>query len=375
MTGARRKIVRALALATGGAPLCGPAAADTLRTDFAMVKPGVTLAFPRDHGAHPDFRIEWWYLTGWMDGLIQNQPASIGVQITFFRLATGRQRAHQSRFAARQLLFAHAALAVPGRSRLIKAERAARQGFGLAEAAEGDTALTLGNWTLRRDDSDRYHARITDPSLSISLSFQAQRPPLLQGDAGFSRKGPQPAQASFYYSRPRLQAQGEIAWADDPRSGARTTLGALRGQAWFDHEWSSELLDPSAQGWDWVGLHLDDGSALMAFQVRRADGTALWRTAHWIDREQRSAGTPSVSFEPVRRWRSPRSGASWPVVQRLTVAGRVLELHPLLDDQELDTRGSTGITYWEGAVTVTEAGRPTGRGYLELTGYAQAMRI
>jgi predicted secreted hydrolase len=207
------------------------------------------------------------------------------------------------------------------------------------------------------------------------LSFQAQRPPVLQGEAGFSRKGPKAEQASYYYSRPWLQAQGELAWSDGERGGRRTTLRDVRGQAWFDHEWSSELLDPAAQGWDWVGIHFDDGSSLMAFQVRQADGTAMWRYVNWVDSEQKSLGASLVTFKALRRWRSPRSGASWPVAQRLTVNGRVLEVHPLLDDQELDTRGSTGVTYWEGAVTVIEAGRVVGRGYLELTGYAQAMRI
>ncbi len=375
MSHARRHLLQALVWAAGGLPPPAFAKPESSRDPFAAVIPGAALAFPRDHGSHPDFRIEWWYLTGWLDAQLQGRPTSIGLQITFFRVATGWQRDHESRFAARQLIFAHAALAITGRSRLIKAERAARAGFGLAEATEGDTALTLADWSLRRDHSDCYHARISDPSLSIALSFQAQRPPVLQGEAGFSRKGPKPAQASYYYSRPWLQAQGEVAWSDGERGGARTTLRNVRGQAWFDHEWSSELLDPAAQGWDWVGLLFHDGSALMAFQVRHADGTALWRYANWVDGEQRSLGISSVTFEALRRWRSPRSGASWPVAQRLTVNGRVLEVHPLFDDQELDTRGSTGVTYWEGAVSVTEAGRVVGRGYLELTGYAQAMRI
>jgi len=371
----RRHLLRALALAGSGLPRLSVASTEGAAGGFAPVTAGTPLSFPRDHGSHPRFRIEWWYLTGWIDSSLQGQPISVGLQITFFRVATGWQRDHASRFAARQLLFAHAALAVPGRGRLITAERAARTGFGLAEAQEDDTAIVLGDWQLRRDSTDRYHARISDPAVSLALSFQARRPPLLQGEAGYSRKGPKPVQASYYYSRPWLEVRGEIAWSDRQQSGSRSTLREVQGQAWFDHEWSSELLDPAAQGWDWVGLHLHDGSALMAFQVRRPDGTALWQYANWVDARQQPIGPQIVTFEAIRRWRSPRSGASWPVAQRLHLAGRVLELQPMIDDQELDTRGSTGVTYWEGAVTVTEAGRTVGRGYLELTGYAQAMRI
>ncbi len=377
MSATRRQLLRALALAAGAAPLTASARSDSAAPRFASVTPGKRLSFPRDHGAHPDFRIEWWYLTGWMDASAGEAGAPIGLQITFFRVATGWQGDHTSRFAAQQLMFAHAAIAVPGRGRLIKAERAARIGLGMAQADETDTALRIGNWQLIRDAADRYQARISDSALSISIDFQAQRPPLLQGEAGFSQKGPQPVQASYYYSRPWLAARGEIAWADPDRP--RLTPRTVQGHAWFDHEWSSELLDAQAQGWDWVGLHLADGSALTAFQVRRADGRALWQYARWVDAEQREiraqGDTAMVTFEPLRHWRSPRSGASWPVAQRLRVGNRVIELQPMFDDQELETRGSTGITYWEGAVTVTEAGRTIGRGYLELTGYAQAMRI
>ncbi len=377
MSATRRQLIRALALAGSASPWTVSARLDGVQPRFSVVTPDTRLAFPRDHGAHPNFRIEWWYLTGWMDTTLSDARVSVGLQITFFRVATGWQRDHASRFAAQQLMFAHAALAIPGRSRLIKAERAARMALGMAQADETDTALRIGNWQLIRDLTDRYQVRISDSAFSISIDFQAQRLPLLQGEAGFSQKGPQPAQASFYYSRPWLAAQGEIAWADPDRT--RLIPRTVRGHAWFDHEWSSELLDAEAQGWDWVGLHLADGSALTAFQVRSADGRALWQYARWVDAEQREIDAPgnseAVTFEPLRRWRSPRSGASWPVVQRLRVGSRVIELQPLFDDQELETRGSTGVTYWEGAVTVSEAGRMIGRGYLELTGYAQAMRI
>ena len=352
---------------------------------FATVSPDTRLAFPRDHGSHPDFRIEWWYLTGWLrrDGI------DIGLQVTFFRINTGHQRDNPSRFAARQLLFAHAALATPERGRLLVAERVAREGFGLAEASGSDTDLRIGDWRLSRDDRDCYRAHITDRALSIDLSIQAQRPPVLQGEQGYSRKGPQPTQASHYYSRPRLEASGDIGidLAASPRLAVKRPS---QGMVWFDHEWSSELLDGTAQGWDWVGLHLDDGSDLMAFRIRSQDGSVLWSDSRWVDgrgqpieglrQSLRGLAGPALpvaaaTFTPMRLWRSPRTGAAWPVEMRLAIDERTLELKPIFDDQELDSSLSTGIVYWEGAVRVHEHGKVIGRGYLELTGYAGALKV
>jgi predicted secreted hydrolase len=200
--------------------------------------------------------------------------------------------------------------------------------------------------------------------------LQPDRAPLLQGERGYSRKGPGPEQASYYYSRPQLSVMGRV----------RSPSGewSVSGRGWFDHEWSSEILDPRAAGWDWVGLNLDDGSALMAFRIRLRDAhpqaAPLWSTSRW-QRPDLSTIDSEPAFTPLRHWRSARSGAVYPVAMRLDVAGRALELVPLLDDQELDSRSSTGTIYWEGAVVVREAGRAIGRGYLELTGYAAPLRL
>lgn len=328
------------------------------------------LRFPSDHGAHPDHRTEWWYVTGWLK---RSPLPDCGFQLTFFRSRTAHPSANPSRFAPTQLVLAHAALALPERGRLLHAERAARAGFGLARAEVGDTRLQLGTgpeaWTLEREAAtDRYRARIETRDMAFELTLAPDAPPLLQGEAGFSRKGPGPAQASRYYSRPQLGVGGTL--RVDDRSQAVT------GHAWFDHEWSSEILDEQAVGWDWTGLNLDDGGALMAFQIRGRDAGVVWR-----DGSLRPGRTGPLltglqpRFEPLRHWRSARTGARWPVRMRVTVAGRTLELEPLFDDQELDARGSTGITYWEGAVTALENGRAVGRGYLELTGYAGALRL
>jgi predicted secreted hydrolase len=344
---------------------------------YAPVLPGRPLRFPRDHGAHPDFRTEWWYLTGWLN--LAGQP--VGVQVTFFRSRTRHPADNPSRFAPHQLLLAHAAIADPAHGRLRHDQRSARAGFGLAHASEADTDIGIGRWQLARDADDRYRTRIEARDFRLALSFTPDTVPQPQGDQGYSRKGPRPAQASHYYSRPRLTVQGEVVIAGRSRT-------VEQGLAWLDHEWSSEVLDPRAVGWDWVGLNFDDGSALMAFRIRAADGGEIWQHARWLPANgagtgaQRDAGSGTqggaaqpVSFEPLRLWRSSRSAGQYPVAMRVRVGERTLVLDPLLDDQELDARASTGGYYWEGAVRVLEAGRETGRGYLELTGYAGPLRL
>ena len=377
---------RGLMLAAGACGLALPARSMAApgpgdHPEFAPVLPGRPLRFPRDHGAHPGFRTEWWYLTGWLR--LAGQP--IGVQVTFFRSRTRHPPDNPSRFAPHQLLLAHAAIADPAHGRLRHDQRSARAGFGLAQASETDTDLRLGRWQLARDADDRYRTRIEARDFRLALSFTPAAAPQPQGDEGYSRKGPQPAQASHYYSRPRLAVQGEVVIAGRSRT-------VEQGLAWLDHEWSSEVLDPRAVGWDWVGLNFDDGSALMAFRIRAADGGEIWQHARWLpasglthgpasdaapaatNASTRGPGEP-VSFQPLRHWRSSRSAGSYPVAMRVRVGARTLVLEPLLDDQELDARASTGGHYWEGAVRVLEAGRATGRGYLELTGYAGPLRL
>ena len=369
----RRSCLRAAALALPLGAIAKPSPAQEAEAPapatadagpWPAVRPGRPLRFPRDHGAHPDFRTEWWYLTGWLRS--EHEPA-VGVQITFFRSRTRHDRRNPSRFAPVQLLFAHAALASPARGRLAHAERSARTGFGLAQFSEDDLDVSIGNWRLRRTPQDRILAEIHDDALDLDLVFAPAAAPVPQGDGGFSRKGPRPAQASWYYSRPQLAVTGSIR---GPDSAARRSI---EGTAWLDHEWSSEYLAAEASGWDWVGLNFDDGSALMAFRIRRRGGGVLWSDARWV--APVPAATPAPEFRPVRHWRSPRTDTSWPVEMILRVGGREFRLAPLFDDQEIDASASTGTVYWEGAVRVLEAGRRVGAGYLELTGYAGSLRL
>jgi predicted secreted hydrolase len=317
---------------------------------YPVVAPGYRLSFPRDHGAHPEFRQEWWYVTGWL-ATPRGEP--LGVQVTFFRARPDIATDNPSAFTPRQIILAHAALSDPRHGRLRHEERAARGALGLAGADQATTCVWLDDWRLELDDG-RYRARIAAREFALDLEFAAAQPPLAQGDAGFSRKGMRPEEASYYYSRPHLAVSGTV-----ERGGAREPVS---GTAWLDHEWSSQYMAADADGWDWAGINLVDGRALMAFRMRGKGGATLY-------------APPGVSFAPLRTWRSPRTGVEYPVAMQVAVGGETWTLEPLMDDQELDGRASTGTIYWEGAVRAMQDGKEAGRGYLELTGYWRPMRL
>jgi len=326
---------------------------------YPEVEAGRTLVFPRDHGAHPDYRTEWWYVTGW----IESEGFERGFQVTFFRIRTGLQEENESGFAPKQLIFAHAAIADTNHGRLRHDQRAGRDGFGLAYANIGNTGVEVDGWRLFRT-SGVYQARIVARDFVLDLRLEPTQPLVLQGREGYSRKGAQQHQASYYYSLPHLRVSGSIEIANEALP--------VRGEAWLDHEWSSGYLPADAQGWDWIGINFLDGGALMAFRMRASDGKTLWAGGSLRDANggMKILARDDVEFEPRRQWRSPRTGVDYPVAMRVRAGERIVELEPLIDDQELDSRASTGIIYWEGAVRARVNGKPAGRGYLELTGYA-----
>ncbi len=333
---------------------------------FAQVHPDTRLGFPRDFGAHPDFRTEWWYATGWLQ-TPDGKP--LGFQVTFFRSATEHDRANPSRFAPKQLIVAHAALSDPALGKLQHDQKIARAGFGLAQASTGTTDVKLGQWALRRETGGSYSVSLPARDFTLALTMQPTQPVMLQGEQGYSRKGPKPEQASHYYSVPQLKVSGTVTRHGKPV--------AVSGSAWLDHEWSSTVLDARAVGWDWVGANLDDGGALMAFRIRTADGSSLWQHAVLRERDGRTHkfGNDAVSFAPLRRWTSPRTKASYPVEVDIAAGSHRWRIKPLQDDQELDSRLSTGAVYWEGAVTLERDGKQAGRGYLEMTGYLKALKL
>jgi predicted secreted hydrolase len=345
------------------------------------VRRGRPLRFPRDHGAHLGAAIEWWYITGDLRGPADQR---FGFQITFFRSRTGLAADLDSRFAARHLLFAHAALTDLGAQAHLHAQRIARwpgdEASRLARASLRDTDLLLGGWTLQRFDADGgslYRTRFGSApagsgpqDFELQLALRATQPLLLQGDAGFSRKGPDETQASHYLSEPQLAVQGTLR-----RAGQSLPVS---GRAWLDHEWSDQLMHPEAVGWDWIGMNLDDGAALTAFRLRRADGSSLWAGGSW----RSAAGAlqvfepGDVRFTPGRIWASPTSGARYPLQWTVDTPSGRFEVLALLDAQELDSRGSTGTVYWEGLSDLYDTRqRRVGSGYLEMTGYAGRLRL
>jgi predicted secreted hydrolase len=307
------------------------------KVNYPAVTPRA-LVFPLDYGAHPAFRTEWWYLTGWLDG-------PLGFQLTFFRARPEAQSDNPSTFNPRQVLFAHAALSDPQRGHLVHDQLAARAGHELAQAEPERTAVWIDDWSLVQE-GDRYQAKVAARDFAFALALLAHGAPLLQGEGGFSRKGHRPEEASYYYSQPQLAVSGKVDGRD------------VSGTAWLDHEWSSAYLAPEAAGWDWAGINLDNGQSLMAFQMRAKTGGI-----HYVP--------PGVTMRALRWWKSPRTGVAYPV--SMEVNG--LRLEPLMDDQELDARASVGTIYWEGAVRAFRQQTQVGRGYLELTGYWQPMKL
>lgn len=331
-----------------------------------IADPGRVLQFPRDHGSHPAFRIEWWYITGWLQ-----EPAAreLGFQITFFRARPQLRPGNPSAFNPEHIIIAHAAIADPAQGRLIHSQKAARAIFELAGAATDNTRVWLDDWHLARH-GNTYEASITAVELSLELKLTPTQSLLLQGVNGYSRKGAAAQAASHYYSIPHLQVSGTL--RDNGQSRA------VSGKAWLDHEWSSSYLPATAAGWDWIGINLDDGGALMAFRMRQGNtGRPLWSAATLRDASGKIRTYPAdaVRFTPLRTWQSPRTGTRYPVAFGVQIGGLEIELEPLMDDQENDTRQTTGAVYWEGAVRVSSRGRRIGSGYLELTGYGRPLAL
>ncbi len=352
---------------------------DRLSVLRAAVQPGFAQAeaprrfeFPQDHGPHPLFRHEWWYLTGQLRGA---DGATFGFELTVFRLALRppptAAPAPASAWQARQVYAAHFAITDVGRARFFNATRYARDALDLAGATAAPFSVHVADWSVTQvpDPMPGLHWQLQaeDGDYQLQLQLQSAAPPVLNGEGGLSRKADAPGAASYYYSMPRLQAAGRLT-----HQGVGVPVSGL---VWLDREWGSGSLGADSQGWDWFALDLDDGSSLMFYALR--DGHGL-RDAHSAGTFVDPAGhaTPlrnaDVAIDVLRYWNSPRGGR-YPAQWRVRVRSQQLALtvRPLLADQEL----STQPRYWEGAVQVqgTRGVAPVkAQGYVELVGYAQA---
>jgi len=328
--------------------------------------------FPRDHGPHPGFRQEWWYLTGNLDA---TDGQRFGFEVTFFRVALVPPPAEPvapatgSAWRARQIYVAHFAVTDVARRRFRSQQKFSREALGLAGAQAAPLRVWLDDWSLELPPGGgpgpwKLHA--AQPGYVIDLALEPLEAPVLNGAAGLSRKSEQPGDATYYYSIPRLQVRGRLLREGQPLE--------LQGVAWLDREWGSGGLGPREVGWDWFALQLNDGSALMFYALRDKGGGRDTHSAGTFiagDGSTRVLSNADVSIAVTDSWRNSK-GERYPGGWHLRVPSMVLDLtvRPVLADQEL----RTAPPYWEGAVDVTgeRAGRSLGgRGYVELVGYAQ----
>ena len=355
----RRPVAPLLVLAASlGAAASGP----RFRTPDASLP----LSFPRDHGSHDDARVEWWYVTGHLE---TGSGRRLGYQLTFFRtgLLDEPRGARSSPLAPRDLHLAHFARTDVDAKTFRYAERIHRSGLGAAGAREDRLAVVNEEWSLE-ELAGRFVLRASDGDESLSLLLEPEKPPVLHGTNGLSRKGPEPEAVSRYVSFTRLKSSGWLS------AGARSE--AVTGSSWMDHEWGPGSIGAEAAGWDWFAIQLADGRDLMLYRIRAKDGSGSRFSSGTLvakDGKARPLSAEEFSIESTATWRSPRSGGVYPARWRIRVPSGGLDLHvePLLADQELVTGKSTRVTYWEGASAVsTPDGRAAGRAYVELTGYA-----
>jgi predicted secreted hydrolase len=345
---------------------------DFLRGDessarFAQALEPHAFEFPRDHGPHPDFRHEWWYVTGHLRAA---DGERFGFELTFFRYAlVPAQKSRvsgESAWRSNQIYMAHFAVTDVTQRRFNFEARQSRAALGLAGAEAAPFRVWLEDWALESSDAGwSLHAALADRALDLEM--QPLAPVVLNGDQGLSRKSALPGAASYYYSIPEIQVRGSL-----KRDGAEL---AVTGTAWLDREWGSGALAPDQVGWDWFALQLDDGSSLMFYALRRRDGTRdPYSAGTWVDPsgKVRSLSDSEVRIDVLDHWTSAR-GDRYPSHWRLSCAALGLEvtIRPPVADQELKVRPR----YWEGAVDVKghRAGNAiAGRGYVELVGYAAA---
>lgn len=318
--------------------------------------------FPRDHGAHPDFRSEWWYFTGNLEGAFGRR---FGYQWVIFRQSLApHAECRESAWATHQAYMAHFALTDIANGRFHAHERFARGAAGLAGADAEPLRVWLEDWSVEEEPGGRWRLRAGADDVRIDLVLAPSKPPVPNGERGLSRKSTTAGNASYYYSIPRLHTAGTVHIGEQPYT--------VNGFSWLDREWGTSALAADQQGWDWFALQLSDGSDLMLYRLRRTDGSVdPFSSGTYIapDGESSSLSASAFELEVLDHWTSPR-GPRYPSRWRLRVPaqGIALEIHPVLADQELDL----SVRYWEGAVDVTgnRGGEPVrGRGYVELVGY------
>ena len=328
--------------------------------------------FPRDHGAHPDYRTEWWYFTG---NLVDERSGRHGYQLTFFRHGLRRAPQHpENPWSVRDVYLAHFAVS-DGEARIFRfAQLSSRDGPDLAGASVKGMDVRCLNWSARMKGKHIFLNARKD-GMELRLQLTPRKPPVFHGAGGLSKKGSEEGQATYYYSFTDLETKGLITLPH------RREPLQVTGTSWFDQEFGSNQLSKEQTGWDWFSIHLSDGREIMIYFLRRKDGAlepASSGTLIETDGRFRHMKLSDIAVEARGYWKSPRSGAMYPARWHVSIPSAQIEiaLHPLVADQELNTEGTTGVIYWEGAVEGRGAsgGKDvTCRGYVEMTGYAGSM--
>jgi predicted secreted hydrolase len=339
---------------------------------YRVALPGYHFVFPRDHFNHPDFQTEWWYYTG---NLTAADGHRFGFELTFFRQAINRDPGQPAAWDIRDLYWADLALSDLDGAQFYHAERTNRAGPGLAGISDTRGKIWNGNWEIQWQGKD-WRLQGYDGRFSLSLLLHSEKPPVIEGQNGISRKGAEPGHASHYISLTHLNTVGSVVIAGKSRQ--------VRGTAWMDHEFFTHQLEAQQVGWDWLSLQLNDNTELMLFQIRRKDGSIdAFSAGTYVDGAGRSTDLRASDFSLAPRgesWTSPITAAKYPVAWRTEIPklGLSLEISTLLKSQELSGRARFAPSYWEGAITVAGHrgdGPITGVGYLEMTGYDHPVEI
>ena len=343
---------------------------------FSSAEPGYAYAFPRDHGSHEEFQTEWWYFTG---HLHEENGRRFGYELTFFRRGIDSPHvwSNPSKWAMRHVYLAHFALTDEHADQFRVAEKISRAGIHKAGAQANVLDVWIDQWSVKAVSPDhrQFHLQAKAEEFSIDLIVESKKPPVMHGTHGVSQKGEQPGQTSHYYSLTRLHTIGSVRVDDKPMT--------VEGVSWMDHEFGSGDLAENLVGWDWFSLQLDNEHEIMAYGLRRANGTfdpASSGTLVFPNGSSKVLALQDWQISVNRHWTSPMSGARYPHHWSFSIPNKKIELtlSPRMSNQELITTHSTGVTYWEGAVDVTgqwQGHDIYGQGYVELTGYAEPYSV
>ena len=334
---------------------------------FETPRPGRVWSFPRDHGAHPEYKTEWWYYVGHLKAA---SGESFGYQLTFFRVALRKPDPQaRSAWSLHTVYFAHLALTDAARRTFFFREKSGRGALGLSGAAAGAMKVWIDDWRAELQ-GEEFHLLAQDRGLGLDLVLKPLKPPALHGQGGYSRKSGTSDAASYYYSLPRLDTRGTITV-----DGRRL---AVTGESWMDHEFFTGAMAPNLSGWDWFSLQLDDGFEVMLYLLRQKDGAVdPASSGSLIDPQGNTRHLKLADFtvKPTGAWTSPHTRTKYPAGWEITIpgAGYRLRLTPTVPDQEIRSQAPAKVTYWEGQVKIegVKNGAPVkGLGYAELTGYA-----